>query len=566
MMRPLSRFTLSALAAVLALASEAGAQRLAGRGMPRRSPLITTILLDFHTEDDFVTPLANGQAISSPDEFGRLVSISSSGANAGPAIFDSTPGGPNDPCQDMDLLIGLDNVLILQNSQATAQTAGVFDRPNDDQDGGELIFDFTTPVEPEAIALIDIDAGAQQGSSVTLTDENGRTRVYSVPPRWTRDLVADGPPSHGILSLGILDPQPGFLSTATATQDLVFDSAHVVRLVVRLGSSGAVDDLSWTPGRALGMVGDVTAKSVVVFDADVDEVLGSVTLLPAASSGVVGDCVIDARRSLGYVTDFQHQVWVIDLAQSPPGLAAGINPMLVSNPAEDLSLSPDGRFLAVSDGSAEAPLAIVDLGTRAEVGTVSTTDDCNSVDFCSHDTLVGTSIGLDQILGFSLAGDGTPSLSGDVLGLSLPNNVSCAPGGRAGVGITRYPTRQLLSFQVEGLVLAETRSVPGLGLSACFSPDGRRLFLREYSQVLAWTYAPLTGTMGVSPLYSLAVGGLDPFYGMERIAVHPDGTRLYVPQRNSIRIYNPANGVLLGSIPIPGVLKPSGIAVERGLR
>jgi len=63
------------------------------------------ITLDFQVEDDFTTPLVNGQDISTPAEFGALVSITSTGMNAGAAIFDSTPAGPNDPSQDRDLLV-----------------------------------------------------------------------------------------------------------------------------------------------------------------------------------------------------------------------------------------------------------------------------------------------------------------------------------------------------------------------------------------------------------------------------------------------------------------------------
>ena len=36
-------------------------------------------VIDFETEDDFVTPLVNGQAISSPPFFGNLVSINGFG-------------------------------------------------------------------------------------------------------------------------------------------------------------------------------------------------------------------------------------------------------------------------------------------------------------------------------------------------------------------------------------------------------------------------------------------------------------------------------------------------------
>ncbi len=203
------------------------------------------VVLDFQSEDDFTTALVNGQTISSPPEFGNLVSLTSSGPNAGAAIFDSTPGGPNDPSQDRDLLVGSGHVLMLQTNENTTQTVpGIFDRPNDDEDGGSLFFSFTAPVLLQSLDLVDIDGGADEACSVILTDSLGRTRVYTVPPGWTGDLLLAQP---GMLTLDLttLGMQPGFASTATAAQHPSFDASQVMGLEVRLGSSGAIDNLAW---------------------------------------------------------------------------------------------------------------------------------------------------------------------------------------------------------------------------------------------------------------------------------------------------------------------------------
>lgn len=203
------------------------------------------VALDFQSEDDFTTVLVNGQTISSPPEFGNLVSITSSGPNAGAAIFDSTPGGPNDPSQDPDLLVDSGHILMLQTNANTTQTVpGIFDRPNDDEDGGSLLFSFTAPVLLQSVDLVDIDAGADEASSVILTDALGRTRVYSIPPGWTGDILLAQP---GMLTLDLttLGAQPGFASSATASQHPSFDANQVMTLEVRLGSSGAIDNLSW---------------------------------------------------------------------------------------------------------------------------------------------------------------------------------------------------------------------------------------------------------------------------------------------------------------------------------
>ena len=205
---------------------------------------------DFSVRDDALrTPLRNGEAVRSPAQFARTLSVSSAGANLGPAIFDSTPLGPNDPSQDRDLLVGLGNVLILQNSLAPTQSvAGIFDRPNDDQDGGMITFHFTQgPVAPLAITLVDIDLGAEQSAAVRLFDLAGKTRTWAIPAGWTQDLLVHGPPAFRTLDLTHLEPQPGFLATATASEAPGFDAQGVTRLEVVLGSSGALDDLRFDP-------------------------------------------------------------------------------------------------------------------------------------------------------------------------------------------------------------------------------------------------------------------------------------------------------------------------------
>ena len=205
--------------------------------------------LDFETEDDFATPVVHGQDISTPPEFGNLVSISSSGMNGGPAIFDSTQGGPADLGQDQDLLVDTGNVLMLQNdnnAQVMQQTEpGFFDFPNDDPDGGTLTFSFACPVAPLSIRLVDADVDGAS-NEVVLTDSAGRNRTFDVPPDWTGDRTL-AQPGMGTLDLTSLAPQAGFGSVATATEVPGFEIDNVVRIDVNLAGSGAVDDLSWCP-------------------------------------------------------------------------------------------------------------------------------------------------------------------------------------------------------------------------------------------------------------------------------------------------------------------------------
>jgi len=199
--------------------------------------------LDFeHGLDGLVT--FDGQALPGGSELGAFVRVTGTGSNLGPALFDSSPAGPNRFSSDPDLLVGRGNVLILQDSLAGAQTyPGLYDRPDDDADGGVLHFDLARPAHPRSIALIDVDTRAVR---VRLIDDQGRERLYDVPPGWTGDRTT-GAPGIGTLDLTTLSPQPGHAATATAFESPTFDAEHVVRLTLELSGSGAVDDLILEP-------------------------------------------------------------------------------------------------------------------------------------------------------------------------------------------------------------------------------------------------------------------------------------------------------------------------------
>ena len=127
-----------------------------------------------------------------------------------------------------------------------------------------------------------------------------------------------------------------------------------------------------TPAQTLGMVADTATNKVIVFDTDTDTVLGSVPL----GGGLIGDCSVTSDQTLGFVTDLVSRIWVIDLAASPPVLAAAPNPIMISNPGEDTALTHDDRFLVVCDGFGTHPVSVIDVATRTEVETFSLGTDC----------------------------------------------------------------------------------------------------------------------------------------------------------------------------------------------
>lgn len=186
-------------------------------------------------------------AIQPYASFFTLSAFSNGSPSLGAAIFDSSPVGPNAGSLDRDLLVDLGNILILQNDHFPTQTLpGTFDTPNDEEDGGTIIFDFTKSLTLLSIDLIDIDGNGP--ADLFLLDGSGRTRTYNVPMSWTRDVFAQGPDGFDTLDLTSLAPQLGEGGgTATAFQDLDFDPLDVVRLTIAHSGSAGIDNLVVIP-------------------------------------------------------------------------------------------------------------------------------------------------------------------------------------------------------------------------------------------------------------------------------------------------------------------------------
>ncbi len=225
------------------------------------------ITLNFETEDDFVTPLINGQIIDAAFdandlEFGNLVTISStnigSDGHLGVTVFDSDASDQLPNTQDPDLLVGLGNILILQNDDspntANDTPEGLrYTFPNDEasiNDRGSIRFDFVGTVLPESIDLVDVNGGVNM--VVTLTDAFGLTRTYNVPQKWTTD-VTKAPQGYQTLFLTTLNPQPSEANAiggdATAIEDPGFLINQVVTMDVAIGGSspsGGIDNLVFT--------------------------------------------------------------------------------------------------------------------------------------------------------------------------------------------------------------------------------------------------------------------------------------------------------------------------------
>jgi WD40 repeat protein len=320
--------------------------------------------------------------------------------------------------------------------------------------------------------------------------------------------------------------------------------------------------------RALGMVADNTTASVTIFDADTDTVLGSVRIETAGLA--IGDVLVTPDQTRGFVTNFNSEVFVIDLTASPPRLAEGTNPIPIANNGEDLSISPDGKFLLVSDGLFSQPVSVIDIAKQAEMSTLSVGTDTNSIDVCSDGSVLATSSADATVRRLVLSEDGTLKDTGEVLSLGFgePNNVLCAPGAMSGLVITRGA--EMTSFTIPGLERVDVRALSGTssGISGLVDSAEERVIARSNGEssgstgfIDVFRYNAQKATLDIEPLLSLPISDAPEFYGMDQMALHPNKTKLYVSEPDALRVYDANTGVPLTSISNPGIVRPTGVTV-----
>jgi hypothetical protein len=309
------------------------------------------------------------------------------------------------------------------------------------------------------------------------------------------------------------------------------------------------------PANGVGLIADNSTNSAIVFDPGTDTVTGVVSI--PANGGVIGDTAISKDGTLGFVTNFGTQVYVIDLSATPPVLAAGTNPISVSNDAEDLSITPDGNFLVVTGGSGATAISVVDIAARTEIGTFPSP--ANGVDVCNDNSVLIVSDG-NGVRRLTVDGAGNLSDTGESLA-SGTNNVSCVAG--ALTGVTGDYFAAVNSFAIPGLSPLDNDVVSSAAQAFALNKDGDRLFVFDCggNQISAFDYDPATGAL--SSDFSIPGPSQGCWYGIDTLAVHPDGSKLYVSSTSgAVDIYDTNNGAPINSITDSAIVNPTGVSVH----
>jgi hypothetical protein len=303
---------------------------------------------------------------------------------------------------------------------------------------------------------------------------------------------------------------------------------------------------------SLGLVSDNQSNLVNVFDADADTVT---SMLDVSQGMVLGDCAVASDEKRGFTSSNNNEITFLSLGGSTAHEKANRKSVAISNLGVDMALSPDDSFLVTAGGgSLRQPLSVVDTRLEEEIATSDPFVDHTSVEFCDNGTMLVTTThgkvfgqALDNALyDVSISDEGQIELQGNRLSSGAqPNNAVCAPGSFAGVLLDREGG--LTSFTLPGLEKAQHKSLgTSAGVAAVFSRDGKSLFVRSEHSVKAFQFNPLSGEM--NELWHQTVPETSTFYGIEQIAIHPDGEKLYVDGGGPLLILNPETGTKLGDI------------------
>ncbi len=317
--------------------------------------------------------------------------------------------------------------------------------------------------------------------------------------------------------------------------------------------------------QTIGMVVDDATDSVIIFDADADIALGAVPIPPGVA---ITDCSITDDQTLGFVTNFDNKVFVIDI--SGLALAAGTNPIVISNLGEDTSLTPDGQFLLVCDGTAVEPVSVIDVATRAEVSTLAFGVPCFSVDACADGSVLVTTGFTAEVRRLTIDGAGTLTDTGESLPLPGSNAVNsvCGPDSASGLAVSGDFTDGFIeSFTIPGLAPVDSRTISGQEFtqSAVINAAGDRASFRstDPGSVDVFDYNSATGALGAAPLFSFPVADSPVFLGADQMALHPNQSKLYVSEPGALNVYDASNGSPLGSITDPAIVGPTGVCFSK---
>ncbi len=274
-----------------------------------------------------------------------------------------------------------------------------------------------------------------------------------------------------------------------------------------------------------------------------------------ANNGVVGDCVISSDGSTAYVTNFGYQIFPVDLTGATPVIGV---PFSTSQQSEDVDLTPNGKYLLVTNGGSGSPLSSIDTATRTVVSDLALAS--NTVDACADGThVVSGASGSIHLIDIDGGGNLTLNMStaaGDTI------NAYCAPNSTTAYAISYSGSVQ--SFAIPGLAPISSVATVAEAQSAAINAAGTMIYVRGASTTAAHPLDPATGSVGAAAWTVPTAFFASSYYGIEQIALSPDGSALYLPHGGGVQVLDPATGAVVTDLSSASVSSGVGICFSGG--
>ena len=229
-------------------------------------------------------------------------------------------------------------------------------------------------------------------------------------------------------------------------------------------------------------------------------------------------------------------IYFIDLTgPAPVELGSVLIPS--SATAEDLALSPDGRWVLVTDGGGAERVTSIDVLNRERVQTQPVPGAQAVAVAADGETVIVIDTDRDQVHVLRLnPEDGTLIYAGQRLRTGdVPINVTISPNGRTAL-VANFWDDTVTVLRIDGpgdvVRIGELRYLPGGQQSIAFSPDGGKAYVvsidpdpDEFSVLNINGPGDVTDSGVRIDLDTSAPSG---FYGVDCLAVSPDGSKAYV--------------------------------------
>jgi len=235
--------------------------------------------------------------------------------------------------------------------------------------------------------------------------------------------------------------------------------------------------------------------------------------------------------------------------------------------AEDVDIACTSSGLAlVTDGGSIKAVASVDITTMTVVDTLMLPHDAVGVEVTPDGSLaVITAYGSARVQFVQVSPTGTLTDLGSAPSGANPINIGISPNGNIAI-VTNSETVSV--YDLNTLSLAQTLNL-GFGFhlnqSVVFAPDGSKAYVYNVEEPVNIAGRIIVLDIDASdtvtdPGINFVVGSAASFFGVDQLAITPDGLFLYVRSTSGYEVIDLLTNNVAPFIPLPGATGNGGIA------